>query len=363
MQTRLLGNTALSATAIFLLSGYSSCDPIIENNGFDLWCGDHLCAWEVEAGSVRQVPTWHRSDKGVEFVGDNVAISQLSDVTWTDGVDCIRFDLVADVEMTATVTLELDFYDDGLVDYAQPIPTSDWAPIHYLVSLPRFYQGIRFRLKKEGPGKVVLAQVYAEKSTECIDPVWELEDLPVGAGCGGASQCASELCLPSVTGMDDHGVCATCVGDEDCNPGDVCGAESPFCAPLLSFYLGCGPAGRHQLGERCAVDAECATGICNEGMCSTCLGPSDCDAGERCEMRERGDDMAFWWAPYQCDPGTGGASSGEPCLIDADCADSTCVGTGDLKVCTLDGRLCDSVVDCPSGMNCVTIGTAGGTCQ
>ncbi len=363
MQPRLLGSTALSAAAIFLLSGYSSCDPIIENNGFDLWCGDHLCAWEVEAGAVRQVPTWHRSDKGVEFVGDHVAISQLSDVKWTDGVTCIRFDLVADVEMTATVTLQLDFYDDGIIDYEQPIPTSDWEPIHYLVSLPSYYQGIRFRLTKDGPGNVVLAQVYAEDSDECAEPNWNLEDLPVGAGCSDFSQCASELCLPSVSGLEGHGVCSTCAGDVDCNAGDVCGAEAPVCQPLYSFYRGCGPAGRHGLGERCVVDAECATGICAEGMCSTCSQPSDCDTGERCEMRDRDETLQYWWAPYQCDPAAGGADSGEPCLIDADCASGSCVGDGDIRVCTLDGRLCDSVVDCPSGMDCVTIGAAGGTCQ
>ena len=65
--------------------------------GFDLWCGDELCAWKLERGEVKRVATWHEADAGVELVGSDAAIEQLAPVNSGDGT-CIRFDLVANVD-------------------------------------------------------------------------------------------------------------------------------------------------------------------------------------------------------------------------------------------------------------------------
>jgi len=353
-----VGNATLGLTAIFLLSGESECGPpIIENNGFDLWCGDHLCGWEVEAGQVRQVPTWHRSDKGVELVGERVVISQLSDATWY-AVECIRFDLVADVEMTATLTLEVDFYDDGVVEFSEPIPTSHWEPIYYLVTPPYYYQDIRFRVTKEGPGQVVLAQVHADRDEGCP----ARKDLALGEYCASDWECASGICNRDVIGTTWAYLptCGECRDSEDCGSGEVCGLEVP-CRPSHYFYTSCGPAGRHEFAERCAFAKECATGHCSrDGVCSTCTNSLDCDSGEECTTHE---DIDTWSVPWQCDPGGGGTDSGEPCLTDQDCASGTCLGEWGLAICTDDGRPCESAEDCPRDEECVTIGTIGGTCE
>src|SRR5262245_3401858 len=91
--------------------GATECGQIIDDRGFDLWCGDRLCVWQVDKGDVRRAATWHDEDAGVEMVGTDVAISQLTPVESSDG-HCIRFTLVADIEETAEVHLELDIYGD-----------------------------------------------------------------------------------------------------------------------------------------------------------------------------------------------------------------------------------------------------------
>jgi Cys-rich repeat protein len=359
---KLLAATALNATAMLLLSGYSSCDPIIQNNGFDLWCGDTLCSWEVEDGDIERVPTWHERDYGVSLLGDGVAISQLSDITGED-VTCLRFSLLADIDVTATVMLQMDLYDDGVIDYERPIPASDWAPIAYVVTLPDDYQGIRFRITKTGTGRAVLAQIVAEDFKTCTEPPLAVTDLPAGAECSVADDCASDICTPAPASLFAANVCGECATDTDCAAGDVCGIEPPLERIFLDHYRACVPAASRGLGERCAVDGECATGICCEGLCSTCCDGADCPAGQACELRDRQDEYVFWAAPHQCAPAGGLGATGTDCLIDADCASSSCQGAGDLDVCLLDGRRCSGDEDCPSDFECVTIGTDGGTCQ
>jgi len=62
---------------LLLLPGWTCGTSLTKNPGFDLWCGDELCAWKVEAGSIRRIPTWHRSDFGVELLGEETVLSQL----------------------------------------------------------------------------------------------------------------------------------------------------------------------------------------------------------------------------------------------------------------------------------------------
>jgi hypothetical protein len=357
-------NVALAFAAMFLLPGYSSCDPIIPNNGFDLWCGDTLCNWDVEKGDIAKVSTWHERDHGVELIGDAAAISTLSDVASTDGVACLRFDLLADIEPNAEVTLQMDVYDDGVVDWERPIPASEWANLHYLVKMPDYYQGLRFRISKTGSGRVVLAQIAAEEAMNCEDPQLVVSDQPSGAYCNGSDMCASGICATQVASFDVDDVCSECASDDDCTPGDVCGAEAPTDQPFLDMYRACGAPARHELGERCVSDDECTTGICHENVCSTCQTNADCDANQgSCEPRERVDDLTFWWAPHQCAPAGGLAETGTACLIDDDCASASCAGGADLSVCLLDGRVCGDDTDCPDDLQCVSIGITGGACQ
>lgn len=361
-----IGARLLAVASFFLLSGYSSCDPVLENNGFDLWCGDELCTWQVEKGDVERVTTWHSGDYGVALLGDEAAISQLRDID-SRQVSCLRFDLVVKAELTAEVTLELDFYGDGTSDYRQPIPSSDWASVSYLVPLPASYQGIRFRVRKNGPGQVVLAQIYADDVEDCVNPAATLVARPEGAWCAADNECASGLCGPAVTGFTPDGlVCNACDADSDCDPGQVCGvAESPL-GTHLELYRACTAPATRGFGERCAGDADCTTGICNSGQCSSCASNADCDDAGQCLPRQsshRPGDNFFAPYPHQCDAFEGGGAAGDRCLADQDCASRTCRGTRDLWVCELDGRTCANGDDCPDDLQCRNIGLADGVCQ
>jgi hypothetical protein len=49
--------------------------PGFSNPDFQFWCGDQACAWEVEAGEVEQVSTWHRKVYGIGLISNGAAIS------------------------------------------------------------------------------------------------------------------------------------------------------------------------------------------------------------------------------------------------------------------------------------------------
>lgn len=159
----------LALTSLFALSGYN-CNDVLDDPGFDLWCDDQLCSWQLESGSVARVPTWHESDFGVELVGPDVAISQPAA---RNDFSCLRFELIADIEETAEVTLELDFSIDGEVEHAQRIPTSDWQQLSYQVRMPETFDSLLFRIRKRGHGRAVLAEIAALSEGDCsgLDPV------------------------------------------------------------------------------------------------------------------------------------------------------------------------------------------------
>ena len=184
------------ATFTSLMGADDGCGepPILDNNGFDLWCGNQLCNWEVESGTVRKSPTWHRSDFGASFDGPIVAMSQLS--TRVDSsVDCLVFVAVANIELSASVFVEVDYNDNGTYDVENPIPTSDWARIEFEIATPREFQNARFRIRKEGNGQAVFAELQVDKSDKCSKPPLEL---PVPAAiadrdrCDDAGDCAEE---------------------------------------------------------------------------------------------------------------------------------------------------------------------------
>jgi hypothetical protein len=163
--------TASLAAVLATQLGATDCGEIIDDPGFDLWCGDQLCVWKIEAGDARQVPTWHRRDDGVSLIGDPAAISQDTPVNSFDGT-CIRFEMLADVEETAEVTLELDIWSDGTVEHVERVPTSHWKKVSFLLAVKAPYDGIRFRLQKRGPGRAVLADIGAQTATGCPgDPI------------------------------------------------------------------------------------------------------------------------------------------------------------------------------------------------
>ena len=90
--------------------GATDCGEVLRDPGFDLWCGEDLCSWKVVRGDAKRVDTWHDGDSGVELIGNDAAISQVTPVTSGDGT-CIEFELVANVAATASAISEVPSRD------------------------------------------------------------------------------------------------------------------------------------------------------------------------------------------------------------------------------------------------------------
>ncbi len=362
---------ALAAIGILVLSGYSSCgEDILQDPGFDLWCGDQLCSWEVEEGSVERVATWHEKDEGASLVGERVAISQTSDITHLD-VGCIYFSMIVDADPGATVSLELDFMDDGSAEYSHELPAEGWENIGYHITPPAWYQGVRFRIRKVGDERAVVAQLRAQAvaAEDCTSDALVVEDLPEGAECVEHGHCEGGVCaeigvLSSSTEAWEAQTCGACSEDVTCSDGDVCGEE--FGVEDLP-YLACGEPARHVLGEACEFDDECSTGICEAGQCAECRPDADdCGEGLSCARMEGNVDTDVKLLPYMCSADEQLRASGEPCVSAGDCASGICNRDDDLRICNPTGRPCHSSSECSVyGFEgeCQYIGAYDGVCE
>jgi hypothetical protein len=47
---------ALLCAGVFVVG----CDDVVKDATFRMWCGENLCEWTTEAGSIRRAPTWHK---------------------------------------------------------------------------------------------------------------------------------------------------------------------------------------------------------------------------------------------------------------------------------------------------------------
>jgi hypothetical protein len=348
----------LAATQI----GATECGTVLRDSGFDLWCGEDLCTWKVVRGDAKRVDTWHEGDSGVELVGTDAAIAQLSPVNYVDGT-CIRFDMVANVSEDAQATLRIDVYGDGSIEHTAPIPTSDWKSVSYKLRFAKPFTGIRFEIAKAGTGKAVFANIGAVIETGCEGlPEIGGGPAPLGAYCVADTDCKDTMCrlVPDSDSFLGFAKRCTACDPTSCPTGNVCGVAEPI-SPVLAVPLRCEPAAGSDLGEQCVIDAECASGICALGACSTCDSDAPCAGGEECTT-------AWFYGPLVCSPGGARRTSGQPCATNADCASGLCNGAV-RDVCSTDGRPCGNDTNCPVLDNsltpgtCETVGVTGGTCQ
>jgi hypothetical protein len=353
--------------------GHVLLDP-----GFDLWCGDQLCAWKVERGDAKRVATWHEGDSGVELVGMDSAIEQLSPVNSGDGT-CIKFDLVANVEDTAEVYLNVDIQSDGTLEMHERLPTSNWKPLTFEIYVSGLYDGIRFELTKRGSGKAVLANIEANlDGSNCVG-LTPLDPSPRknGSRCAIGTDCASGLCIGGQGPLASHThlglVCAGCDprNPSSCGVGQACSVgDAPV--PVTAPPMQCEPKASRELGEMCIADADCASNICftngEIGTCSTCRSSADCTSGGTCAQSYAFG--TYYAGPYLCGGGAHAAQRGWACANNDDCASSSCGGAV-RKECG-DGRPCSSAADCPFGNTgsnglhngaCTTVGVQGGICD
>ncbi len=254
----LLVSTVLGALAVLA----AGCDDVIEDPTFRMWCGESLCAWKLENGSIQRAPTWHKKDHGVEFVETPTTISQET----TKNPKCLEFTTIADVEPGAQMTIGLDFNRDGTIDAEQPIAATGFREAKTIVTAPAIYDGIRFVLSKKGSGRAVLAQMRVQSRTECTAPPSPLKDLPLGSGCTANGECQSGICCEKL--------CAECCAPErTCDDGGACERRD---APAIRASFR--PAVPHQCnpgrGEKLADDACLANDDCASGVCEGAWTPS-----------------------------------------------------------------------------------------
>ena len=387
---RLVGLLVLPLAVCFFMG--NKCEPsLLTNPGFELWCDDQLCGWSVDEGEVQRVPTWHSQDYGAELVGDLVVISQVLEVTSFDQPECLSFDMVVDVEANASLTIEMDFLDDGHVEYSHPIPSYDWTPVRYDITPPSYYTSVRFIVRKEGSGRVVLGKIRVSAGDSCTAAPLELLNRPNGAPCDTDEQCPYGDCRP----VEEGHLCTDCATDADCPEGTVCGADvgafgwmfpackipgsteigeacswdfecssgvccasrcaeccvddfvyCPDCPEntdncasgqvcgvtqndqLITFTFACAEPNQDVLGDLCVDDDECISGHCCGAVCSECCQDDDCGAGQLCGRE------SDFFVPYRCDPGRFARESGEVCFMDEDCTSASCVESeGGGRVC------------------------------
>jgi hypothetical protein len=366
--------------------GNTDCGEALRDPGYDLWCGDELCAWKLERGEIKRVPTWHEGDSGVELIGTDTAISQLSPLdsgdgqcrdqpdggtkcTYPDDV-CLEFSLLANIDENAVVDLNVDVFADGTIDHPQRLPIGKWQPLAYKIVIRKPFAGVRFQLAKSGSGVAQLANIGAKLARNCDGlPVIDPRPAPLGSPCDIGTDCASGICGASNSPIPFAGisgflqptyVCLGCDLDHNCTTGvSVCGVGDAL-SPIRAQETVCVPLGSKPLGESCFFPNECATNYCTGGVCSTCNG-SSCPNGETC-----GEAWDAVFSAWVCSPNGHVRTAGEPCVTHDDCASGTCVGA-ERSQCD-DGRPCVTAAQCPfeKGLQngaCTTVGIQGGSCQ
>jgi hypothetical protein len=353
------------------LMGAKCGESLVKDPGFELWCGETLCAWKVEEGQILKTATWHERDHGVELLGSAVHLSQRAEVV-SERPDCLQFDLLANVAADTQVVLEMDFGDDGSAEFTQVLPTRPWSTLAYKTRAPSWYRVIKFSIRKRGAGHAVLARIRVGAETGCEGPPLSTANRPGGAACESAAQCRDGMCTPE--GKDETialyppdpraTLCAACTADEHCQGSETCG----LAIDDVRAYRRCLPAGGQHLGERCATDRQCSTGICCEGVCSECCPGRAACAGTRGCARAEVKAALPPRRPWRCDAGLGTGPAGAWCLAAADCTSGACESEGSLSVCAGDGKTCDEArrcrdwgADLPNA--CTLLGAAGGRCR
>ena len=142
--------------AAALLSTAATCETdLIEDAGFQLWCGERLCAWDLEEGEIRKVATWHTHDYGVELVGAPVLLSSPSARSGSS----VRVEVVSDVAQGAMVSVEIDRDGDGAIDRVLPVPPSDGFVSRVWQSEGSVDASGVFFVRKSGEGRAVVARL------------------------------------------------------------------------------------------------------------------------------------------------------------------------------------------------------------
>lgn len=155
-----LTTCALVAASSF---GAAACETdVVDDTGFQLWCGESLCSWVVEEGEIGKVSTWHEHDYGVALVGSPVLLSQSAQ----RGACAVRIEVTSEIDEAATVSVEIDGDGDGVVDRSVVVPSSDgYTSRAWEVGVDLTHEGTIY-LRKSGEGHAVIARLRV--SAKCL---------------------------------------------------------------------------------------------------------------------------------------------------------------------------------------------------
>jgi hypothetical protein len=276
--------------------------------------------------------------------------------------------MIAKLDRKTRLFLELDFFDDGKIDFSQRIPESDWDRRSFSIAAPTWYEGVRFIVRKDGPGFAALAQLSGVSNSDCTGPPIDLGPRPQGASCERDQQCASgscevdPLCMPQdcsdelICDMCAPMVCRGCLDDAGCPKGQVCAPSAASGSTMHS----CAYPSSGNFGARCDADNQCQSSVCCGGACSECCDDATCATGQSCGLPSDWLDsysrLDVHW-PELCAPGAGIRTRGELCSSDSDCASGHCAN---------DARRCDPdpCLGRPScSALCFIPRVIGGTCE
>jgi hypothetical protein len=353
--------TSLALVAALVLSGAASCtagyhERLVHLPRLDRWCDDQLCAWTTERGRILPTGTWHPRDLGVSLVDEDTAIEHVMYEMSTSEEKCIVFEMMANAGPEARLHLNIDVNGDDRVEQNFKVVTEGWQPQSFRFPVKPPFTGIGLEIVKTGVGDAAIARMRTtvlDHGCEDLDPL-EGGPAPLGAACLLATDCASAVCASRAPGP---GVCSECArGASGCPDGMICGIGDREQPQYLAPDVCVAPAGR-LLAENCGDDAECQSGICMSGVCSTCRDDADCDGS--CEI-------AYDYGPRLCNPRDRAAQRGAPCATSSECISGNC--RGEPRSQCFDGRVCDATADCPPTPSnyrgpCMTVGFQGGLCD
>jgi hypothetical protein len=166
----------------------------------EVWCDTHPCGWDVD-GDAKKVGTWHPDDYAIELFGVDSSLSQLRPEL-TAVARCFEFSLMARVDAGAQASFELDFLDDGELEFSAPLPESHWEVRKFKITTPTWYKGVRFIVRRTGgTGEVIVAELNVEMGVDpCTAAPLSLLHRPAGASCANESECESGSCVTQLSG-------------------------------------------------------------------------------------------------------------------------------------------------------------------
>jgi hypothetical protein len=132
----------------------------------DLWCGEQLCdSWDSE-GKVRRVGTWHEGDFAVELGSRGATLSQ--HIERGDEYSCVELHLHGKWSSESQLFVEIDWSDDGTVDWSAQVPASDWKNWSDTIGhSPNYHSSLRIIVRRAGTEPAILSEVRVTKVWEC----------------------------------------------------------------------------------------------------------------------------------------------------------------------------------------------------